>query len=147
MMEKVSSSVRFAGNTKRGLAMSLLGGLLSFSLFALSALLILSLLAYKNADPTRLIAPLSYAALAAGAFVFGLSSSKLRGKQGALVGLVSGMTLAALVYIISFAINRGNSATPLTVSLCLYAIIIALAVLGGLAGAQKKSAKKKRRRR
>ena len=143
-MEKASSSVRFAKRNDRSLATSILGGLISFCIFAISFLVILSLIAYKNADPTKLIRPFSYTALCASAFVFGFTSSKLREKQGALVGLLSGLVLCLIVFAVSSAIGR--SETPLEMALCLYFAMLALATIGGLAGMQKKHKKKRRRR-
>lgn len=145
-MEKVSASVRFAGHSERSLVSSIIGGLISFSVFSLSFLVILSLIAYKNADPTKLIQPFSYMALCMSAFVFGFTSGKLRRKQGAVVGLISGLCISFIIFAVSSAFNAGKSGTPLGMAVCLYLAVIALATIGGLAGMQKKSKKKRRRR-
>ena len=146
LMEKVSSPVRFASRNERSLLSSIVGGLISFAIFSLSFLVILSLVAYKNADPTRLIQPFSYTALCMSAFVFGFTSGKLRRKQGALVGLISGLLLTFILFAVSSAINVGASTTPLGMAVCLYLAVIALATIGGLAGTQQKHKKKRRRR-
>ncbi len=145
-MEKVSAPVRFAGRNERSLISSVIGGLISFCIFSISFLVILSLIAYKNADPTRLIQPFSYTALCMSAFVFGFTSGKLRRKQGALVGLISGLVLVFIIFAVSSALSTGASHTPLGMAICLYLAILALATIGGLAGMQKKSKKKRRRR-
>lgn len=146
-MEKTSTPVRFASRTDRSLAASVVGGLISFCIFAVSFLVILSLIAYKNADPTKLIKPFSYTALCISAFVFGFTSGKLRAKQGALVGLISGLVLTFIIFTVSSVINTGAGSTPLGMVICLYLAVIALATVGGLAGIQKKSKKKHHRRR
>ena len=144
-MEKVSSSVRFAGHNERSFLSAMIGGLISFLIFSLSFLVILSLIAYKNADPTKLIQPFSYTALCASSFVFGFTSGKLRRKQGALIGFSAGLLQTFIIFSVSAALSAKTN-TPIGMAICLYLAVIALATVGGLFGMQKKSRKKRRRR-
>ena len=143
-MEK-ASSVRFASHSNRSILAAVVGGLISWFIFTLSFLLILALIAYKNADPTRLIRPFAYTALCISAFVFGFTSGKLRGKQGAIVGMISGSTLTAIILIVSLL--AGGSSMPIGMGCVLCMAVIGLATIGGMAGNKKAPKRKKRRRK
>ena len=140
-MDKASTSVRFAHTAGRKFAFSVLSGLISWSIFALSFLLVLSLIAYKNADPTSLILPFSYICICVSALIPGFVAGKTRKKQGALIGLVSGTVIVFVMYIGALIMGGGRFSLSM---LLLYATVLALATLGGIIGTQKRTKKRRR---
>ena len=142
-MDKATSSVRFARTAGKKFAFSILAGLLSWSIFALSFLLILSLIAYKNADPTSLILPFSYTSVCVSALIPGFVAGKTRKKQGALIGLTSGAVIVFVMYIGALIMGGGRFSLPMLV---LYGIVLSLAVLGGIIGTQQRSKKRRHHR-
>lgn len=146
-MDKPSSaSLRFASPAKRSFMSSVVCGLLSWSLFALAFLLVLTLIAYGNADPTRLVAPFSYLALCTSAFVAGTSAGKMRQSQGALVGMTTGIFLSLITVLVSFFIRGGAFSDAPLLALGLHAAITGVATLGGILGANRHTGKRKKRR-
>ena len=81
---------KISNASKRGLLASALYSILFTLLFSLSFILVLTLIAYKNPDPTRLVLPFSYICLIICSFVCGFSGAKFRGAQGLISGLLSG---------------------------------------------------------
>lgn len=142
-MDKASSSVRFARTGGKKFAFSILMGVFSWSLFAISFLFILSLIAYKNADPTSLILPFSYTCICISALIPGFVSGKTRKKQGALTGLTSGAVVLFIMYVGTLLAGDGRISLPM---LLLYATVMALSTLGGVIGTQKRTKKKHRHR-
>ncbi len=139
------SSVRFAGESKHGFFSSVLCGMISWGMFALSFLLILTMVAYQNADPARLITPFSYTALCLSSLVGGFGAGKARGKQGLLAGAATGVLLTAIILAVSLIMRGGLSQTPL-LSFIFYLLLMGIAALGGALGGKERKKKRKKRR-
>ncbi len=139
------SSVRFAGERKHGFFASVLCGMISWGMFALAFLLILTMIAYKNADPASLILPFSYTALCLSALVGGFGAGKTRGKQGALSGAVTGLLLCGVLLAASLIMRGDMSDTPL-LNAVFYLLLTGIATLGGAIGGKERKKKRKKRR-
>ncbi len=145
MNKPSTASVRFAGVTQHRFLSCLFAGIVSFALFALSTLIVLTMIAYQNADPTRQIAPFAYIALCLSTFISGFTSGKMRGRQGALTGMAEGTLVALLLTLVSLILHSDMLTSSPLFALGLYVAIIGISSLGGaMGGSRPKSRKKKR---
>lgn len=131
---------------RRSLLASSLRALLVALGFSFAVLLLLALIAYRSNDPTRLLVPLSVAALALSSVVCGIAGARFRRGQGLIVGLLSGAMLALSVALLSFAFV-GVTAPELEKPYLLYLAIPMLAAFGGIVANGGSEKKKKRPRR
>lgn len=146
MNKPSTASVRFAGITQHRFLSCLFAGIVSFALFALATLIVLTMIAYQNADPTRQIAPFSYIALCLSTFISGFTSGKMRGRQGALTGMADGTLIALLLTIVSLFLHSDMLASTPLFALGLYVAIAGTASLGGAMGGSRQNSRKKKRR-
>ncbi len=130
---------------KRGLFASILYSMLFTLLFSFAFLLVLTLIAYKNADPTRLVIPFSYAGLVIASFISGFSGAKLRGAEGLLSGILSGACFSLLLFVLSQFVKKEGT-LPFTFIMFSYICIILISALGGLFASKKKKQKRRTKR-
>jgi putative membrane protein (TIGR04086 family) len=136
---------RISDSQRRGIFTSAVFGMLSGVLFSLAFVAVMSLIAYKNPDPTALILPFSYICMIVCAFVCGCSGARFRGSGGFLCGLMSGCMFSLLLFVISQFFS-GDGTLPTSVVLFCYICMILVSSLGALFGARKKKQKRRRRR-
>lgn len=137
------SSMRLAPEKERGPVLALAFSLLFTLLFALAFLVVATLIAYNTEDPGALLAPLSYAAVGCSSLFAGVSSAKLRGKQGLFMGALAGLLFIAILFLCSFLPGMTRH-TNLWGVLPMYAVILALSLIGGRIGGIKREKKRKR---
>ena len=136
---------KIAKVSNRGFLASILYSILCTSLFSVSFVFILSIVAYKNADPTKLILPFSYVCLVICSFLCGFSGAKFRGSQGLICGSACGLVFAFLLFIISQFFEKSNSLSYSFI-LFTYLCIILISSLGGLCASKKRKPKRRSRR-
>ena len=136
---------KIAKASSRGFLASILYSILCTSLFAFSFVFILSLVAYRNSDPTKLILPFSYICLVICAFLCGFSGAKFRGSQGLICGSCCGLVFAFLLFIVSQFFEKSNSLSYSFI-LFTYLCIILLSSLGGLCASKKRKQKRRVRK-
>lgn len=137
------SSMRLAPEKERGPVLSLAFSLLFTLLFSLAFLIVATLIAYNTEDPSSLLMPLSYAAVACSSLFAGISSAKLRGRQGLLMGVLAGLLFIAILFLCSFLPGMTRPESLLSV-LPMYTAILALSLIGGKIGGIKREKKRKR---
>lgn len=136
---------KIAKTSNRGFLASILYSMLCTSLFSVSFIFVLSLVAYRNADPTKLILPFSYICLVICSFLCGFSGAKFRGSQGLICGSVCGCVFVFLIFIISQFFEKSNSLSYALI-LFTYLCMILLSSLGGLCASKKRKPKRRIRR-
>ena len=130
---------------KRGLFASIVYSMLFTLLFSFAFLLVLTLVAYKNPDPTKLVIPFSYVGLIIASFISGFSGARLRGAEGLLSGVISGACFSLLLFVLSQFIKKEGS-LPLSFVLFSYICVILVSALGGLFASKKKKQKRRTRK-
>ena len=136
---------KISNSHTRGLIASGLYGMLSGVLFSLSFIAVLSLIAYRNSDPTRLILPFSYFCIVLCSFLCGYSGAKFRGTNGFLAGVISGCMFSVLLFICSQFCGKNGSISASLVAFT-YLCMILVSSLGALFATRKKKTKKRRHR-
>ncbi len=141
-MVSSKSSMRLAPEKARGILFSLASSLLLTLLFSLAFLLVATLIAYNTEDPSAFLTPLSYAAIGCSSLFVGVSSAKMRGKQGLLMGLLAGVLFISVLLLCSFLPGMTHTKNWLS-AIPTYGAILLLSSIGGKIGGIKKE---KRRR-
>lgn len=119
-------------NTEHSLAGSLFRGFAVMIPIALLLLLLLTAIAFRSADPSRILMPLSAVALVAIAFLVGFASARFYKKNGLFVGILCGAALAVLSFGSALALSHGSALTP--ARWLSYPAILLLSSLGGIFG-------------
>jgi putative membrane protein (TIGR04086 family) len=130
---------------KRGLFASIIYSMLFTLLFSFAFILVLTLIAYKNPDPTRLVIPFSYIGLIIASFVSGFSGARLRGAEGLLSGILSGACFSLLLFVLSQFIKK-DASLPFSFVLFSFVCVVLVSALGGLFASKKKKQKRRTRR-
>ena len=126
---------------------SLMGALVSIGIMLVLSLSLAGV-AYKNADPDALVGLFSFAALYISAFVAGIASAKLAGRDGVVSGALGGLMLVAILFVISVCLGdayAGSSSWGATMAL--RASVVAISALGGFIGGKKSNTRKRKRKR
>lgn len=139
-----------------GLKVAFMAGLFALPVslgIGLALLLAMSLAAYSNSDPDKLISPLGISALILTSVLCGFISARRGGRAIALCGLMGGGLFSALLFVLSWLFSDESRASLSLgasngVSLLLHIGVILLALVGAiLSDAIKSSSPKKKRRR
>ena len=133
---------KIAKASNRGFLASILYSMLCTFLFSASFIFVMSLVAYRNADPTKLILPFSYACLVICSLICGFSGAKFRGSQGLICGSACGCILVFLIFLVSQFFEKSNSLSYPFI-LFTYLCIILLSSLGGLIASKKRKPKRR----
>lgn len=121
-------------------------GLATALVLMLLLLIAATVIAYRGDDPGARVVPFSYIIMLVTALCGGYAAAHRRGKQGLLCGALTGIGLVAIC-LIGYLIMLGDGeAAPGRLALS-YLIMIALSVLGGLAGGKMRSGVRRVRRR
>ena len=136
---------KIAKGSERGFLASIIYSMLCTSLFSISFIFVLSLVAYKNADSTKLILPFSYICLVICSLLCGFSGAKFRGSQGLICGSTCGCVFAFLLFIVSQFFEKSNTLSYSFI-LFTYLCIILLSSLGALFASKKRKPKRRSRR-
>lgn len=136
---------KISNSSKRGLLASVLYSSLFTTLFSLSFILVLSLVAYKSPDPTKFVIPFSYVCLVICSFISGYSGAKFRGSQGFISGILSGCAFGFLIFILSQFFEKEKS-LPFAFVIFTFFCIILISSLGGIFASRSKKQKRKSRR-
>ena len=136
---------RKRGN-ERGFAGSLVRGwILALGASAL-LLLCLTLLCFKNADPSRLVKPCASVGFVFAAFCSGFLPAAFYKRRGLLIGLAGGAILALLFAVLSLILSDPGK-VPAAARLIGYPAILVLSTLGGLCGGAKRHVRRRPRRK
>ena len=110
-----------------------------------SALLLLglSLICYKNADPSKLVKPCAAVGFVFAATLSGFLPARFYKRRGLLIGLVGGAILALLFAALSLVFADPNTA-PAAARWIGYPAILLLATLGGLIGGAQRHVRRRR---
>ncbi len=132
----------------RGVLPSCLLGLAAAVLCAVLLLLISSAIVYSTADPDRYVIPAGLSVLYICCFAGGLAASRANRRLGWICGLLVGLALAVLSFLLALPLSPSLSAdrSPI-MEVGLRGLAILFSVLGGLAGAETARKKKRTRRR
>ena len=104
-----------------------------------AVLMVLSLVLSLKDIPQMLITPMVLAALAAGAFVGGLSTARLVRERGLLMGLCCGVLLFLLLWLFGLRVNEGAFGLMAGVKLV---VALLFAAVGGVMGVNAKKRRK-----
>ncbi|MBQ7377033.1 MAG: TIGR04086 family membrane protein [Clostridia bacterium] len=129
-MEKLKIVKKGRQSHEHSLFGSAAGGMLGALFFACALLLLFALIAYKSKDPTGSLTIFSYTALALSSLFCGIVSGRLRRRQAIAVGLVGAVLLLSVLTVLSFAFGGGS--LPFWKTVCLYAAVIILSIIGAL---------------
>ncbi len=127
----------FAGSLLRGTALALLASTL--------LLLLLTLVCFKNEDPSHLVKPCAAVGFVCAAFLSGFLPAGFYRRRGLLIGLAGGAVLAFLFLILSLLLSDGGS-VPAAARWIGYPAILLLSTFGGLLGGAKRHVRRPRPR-
>ena len=136
---------RFRRQNERGFAGSLVRGFLLALFFSGLLLLCLTLICYKNADPSRLVRPCAAVGFVLSSFLAGFLPAGFYKKRGLLIGLAGGAILALLFAILSLILGEPGKVSA-GARLIAYPAILLLATLGGLLGGAKRHVRRRPKR-
>ena len=141
-MNPIVSPVKSKKGGPRSLTASVIGALSATFCLLLFLLLIGTTFAYSREDPAALIPSVAYAIGLIAALFCGFTAARMRGKQGFLCGLLSGLALLVifLIGLLIFMEEEGPSPSLLL----FYPLLLALSVLGGMLGGRKRSGRRRR---
>ncbi len=122
-----------------------MGSILTMMLICALALLC-TVIAYRNNNPSEWITPFAYLSALISALMGGFSAARLRGRQGLLCGLLTGVSVLML-FAVGLLIFTGESELQAGRILIFYALIYALCVLGGILGGLRREKHHRRRKR
>ena len=125
----------FAGSLVRGLLLALVASAL--------LLLGLSLICYKNADPSKLVKPCAAVGFVFAATLSGFLPARFYKRRGLLIGLVGGAVLALFFAVLSLILSDGGS-VPVGARWIGYSAILLLSTFGGLLGGAKRHVRRRR---
>ena len=124
-----------------------LWGLLTASACGIALITLMSAIAYANADPSTLIAPLAISALMPSAFVGGFITVKKVKDAPLLCGIISGGFITLIGMLLAAILQKlPSSGYALWQSAALHGAVILFSVLGAFAGNVKKKKKPTKRR-
>lgn len=136
---------RFRHQNGRSFAGSLLRGWI-LALGASALLLIcLTLICFRNADPSRLIKPCAAVGFFVSAFLSGFLPAEFYKRRGLLIGLAGGAALA-LVFAVLSLILSDHGTVPALARWIGYPAILLLSTFGGLFGGAKRHVRRRRPR-
>ena len=125
---------------------SLMGAAFSLIMAVLLGLISAALI-YKTADPASFVVPAALSALYISALLGGFFASRLNGGSALLCGLLTGVILAALTFILSLPINESLSSDyKIIESLSLRTAVIVCTIIGAFIGVTKQNSKSKKRK-
>ena len=123
---------------RRTLSHCLMRGILSALFLMLLMIVIGAVVAYNSPDPTSLIRPLAYGISGLSAALCGLITARLRGGQGLICGLLSGLGLTLFFLLFYFLLGGAGTTPPARLAL-FYLLLPALSLLGGVLGTVKRT--------
>ena len=128
---------------------SFVGGLIRGMILAFSAsavlLLLLALICYKNADPSKLVKPCAAVGFVFASFLAGFLPARFYKRRGLLIGLAGGAILALSFAVLSLILAKDGSA-PAAARWIGYPAILLLSTFGGLLGGAKRHVRRRRPR-
>lgn len=136
---------RFRHQNGRSFAGSLLRGLILALGASALLLLCLTLICFRNADPSRLVKPCAAVGFVFAAFLSGFLPAEFYKRRGLLIGLAGGAFLALLFAILSLILSDPGS-VPAASRWIGYPAILLLSTFGGLLGGTKRHVRRRRPR-
>ena len=137
--EETASSSLLMRNAAKSFLLSLATGAILLLLF--------SLIAYFQADPSVLILPLGLAAVGLTGFLGGVFLVRLHKHSALICGLLNGTLVEAFLLLLSLFFSKHASGYSLPVALLIHAGFLLLSVLGAFLGLPKPEKKKPLKRR
>ena len=144
-MESVKSTFKQKKVSVPSLGMAVMRSLLATVILLPCLLLVAATVAYNSDNPTALIRPLSYACALFSALFCGFFTARMRGRQGLICGLCSGLGLLCL-FLVGLAVFAGEGEMQVTSLLLFYPVLFVLTVLGGILGGARRVDGKRHRR-
>ena len=143
-MKQSSTATAVRGKKKFTLLSAVGTAILETAVFLPCLSFLFSLIAYKTADPTRLIPTMAYIAALMAALFCGFLAARLRGGDGLFCGLLAGGGMVALFLCALFVFSGGEE---LSVGKILFtdAPVFLLTLLGALIGGAKRATRRGRR--
>lgn len=145
-MDQPIRPVLHRGKKERSLPRSLGTAVLATAVFLPCLAFVLTFFAYKSSDPARLIPTFAYIAALTSALFCGFLCARLRGKQGLLCGLASGLLMVVL-FLLALLIFSGESELQGVRVLFTNIPVFLLTVFGGMIGGTKRTPKRRHMRR
>ena len=143
-MERTATPALVRGQKRRTMTACIATGLLVFLLLLLGISLLAARIAYGQSDPSSWIMPTAYLSSLLSAMGGGLTAARLRGRQGLICGLLTGV--GVLIFcILGFMIFSGDAETDMLRVAVSYLFVFLSAVLGGALGSARRSVKRRRR--
>lgn len=142
-MDHSVSPVLHRAKKERSLPSAIGWAILSAAIFLPCIAFLLTLFAYKSSDPTRYIPIFAYIAALTTALFCGFLAARLRGKQGLLCGLLSGLCMVVLFLLALFIFSGGEELHAGRVLLTDIPVFI-LTLLGSLFGAARRKPRRRR---
>ena len=128
------------------LSCSLVGAVIAIGISAILAI-VFSYILYKTPDPTSYLTPIALSVLYISALLGGFISVRLNRGSALLCGLVTGVLLLAVAFILSLPINPSLSADhSIMEAVSLRVVVIICSITGAFIGISKPSPDKKRRK-
>ncbi|MBQ8858906.1 MAG: TIGR04086 family membrane protein [Clostridia bacterium] len=144
-MERIATPALVRGKKRRTMIACIATGLFVFLLLLLGLSLLATRIAYSQSDPSAWILPASYLSSLLAALGGGFTSARLRGRQGLICGLLTGLGVL-VISILGLMIFSGDTETDMLRVATSYLFAFLCATLGGLLGGTQKRRTPKRRR-
>lgn len=113
-------------------------------LFGGAIIVTLSLLAYFIEAPNTFIRPLGILGAALTAFLGGITSARLHKHSALLCGMLNGLSVMAILMLISLFFSSYASDDPIWLSLILHVVFLLLSVVGAFCGLPRMKEKRKK---
>ncbi len=123
----------------------ILKSLLTFCIVFALCILLLPLLLLKSPDPNSLVSASIILTLALSSVFCGIATQRSFGKNKLLTGIVTGIIISGILFLISSFFTRENSASVLQI-LFLYGTPVVFSIIGTNIGAKRSKSKKRKKR-
>ncbi|MBQ8174775.1 MAG: TIGR04086 family membrane protein [Clostridia bacterium] len=145
-MDHSVSPVLHRAKKERSLLSSVGTAVAATAVFLPCMAFLLTFFAYQSNDPGRLIPTFAYIAALTSSLFCGFLCARLRGKQGLLCGLLSGLCMVVL-FLIALLVFSGSGELRAAKVLFTDIPVFLFTVLGGMIGGTKRAPKRRRVRR